>query len=431
MTTCFLAPDPIQGTFFIPGGAVPGNGVQVFFYVAGSSTKQTVYKDGTASVSWTNPIVLDSGGNLPSGGEVWFVSGQTYKVIWAPSTDTDPPGSPYRTMDNLSGTNDVSAQTGSEWVGSSTAPAFIAAGSFSLPGDQRALYQVNRRTKSVNTGGTIYSTITSSALASGSTNVGVVSDSGTLDSGLSAVSYGLLSATNPSFPTLVQRATTVTTFTFVGSTVTYSPRSPNIVAVEVELVGGGGAGGGATSTGANQFSAGSGGQSGGYARNILAYSQISSGISVTVGAGGSASSGTIGKNGSTTTFGTMIALGGSAGSIVSPVTAIIGLQLGSAAPITTSSGTGGIVNIPGGFGGNSVGASTAGSGLQVISGYGGSSQFGCGGTYVFGSGAIQTSSGAAGNAYGGGGSGGANTNNSPAVAGGPGASGVCVVIEFY
>jgi hypothetical protein len=110
MTTCFLAPDPIQSMQFIPGGIVPAAGGKLFFYVAGSvSTKQTVYKDNAAAVSWSNPIVLDSGGNLPSGGEVWFPTGQVFKAVLAPFNDTDPPGSPYWSKDNLPGINDVSS----------------------------------------------------------------------------------------------------------------------------------------------------------------------------------------------------------------------------------------------------------------------------------------------------------------------------------
>jgi hypothetical protein len=123
MTTCFLAPDPIQSMQFIPGGIVPAAGGKLFFYVAGSvSTKQTVYKDNAAAVSWSNPIVLDSGGNLPSGGEVWFPTGQTFKAVLAPFNDTDPPGSPYWSKDNLAGINDVSAA-------SASTVTFIAAGS--------------------------------------------------------------------------------------------------------------------------------------------------------------------------------------------------------------------------------------------------------------------------------------------------------------
>lgn len=194
MTTTFLAPDPIQSTQFIPGGNTPANGGQLFFYLAGTSTKQSVYKDNAASSgAWSNPIVLDSGGNLPSGQEVWFSQGIAYKVVFAPANDTDPPASPYWSKDNLSGVNDVAASSISDWVADST-PTFVSATSFSLSGDQTAKYVKGRRIKTTNTSGTVYSTVVTSAFAAGSTTVTVVSDSGTqLDSGLSAVSYGLIS----------------------------------------------------------------------------------------------------------------------------------------------------------------------------------------------------------------------------------------------
>ena len=141
MATTYLAPDPIQSTQLIPGGAVPANGGQLFFYLAGTSTKSTVYKDNAAAVAHTNPIVLDSGGNIPSGGEVWFASGVTYKVVFAPATDTDPPVSPYWTKDNLAGMNDVSA-TASEWI-SGTTPTFVSTKSFTLVGRGGLLFLSN------------------------------------------------------------------------------------------------------------------------------------------------------------------------------------------------------------------------------------------------------------------------------------------------
>lgn len=197
MTTCFLAPDPIQGTFLIPGGNTPGNGVQLFLYAAGSSTKQTVYKDSAAATPWSNPIVLDSGGNLPNGSEVWFPTGQTFKAVWAPSNDTDPPASPYRTMDNLAGMNDVSVTAQSEWVSGPT-PTFVSSTQFTLSGDQTSTFTKARRVKTTNTGGTVYGVITSVTFAANTTTVNIVSDSGNLDSGLSAVFYGILDPANPS-----------------------------------------------------------------------------------------------------------------------------------------------------------------------------------------------------------------------------------------
>lgn len=191
MTTCFLAPGPVQDTFFIPGGNTPGNGVQVGFFVSGSSTPQTVYKDPAANVAWPNPIILDSGGNLPLGGEVWFPAGQTFTVKWAPANDVFPPTSPYRTMDNLSGINDVSSSGISDWISGPT-PTFVSGTSFTVAGDQTLLFTNGRRVKSTNTGGTIYSTITSVGFLAGVTTVRVANDVGVLDAGISAVSYGLI-----------------------------------------------------------------------------------------------------------------------------------------------------------------------------------------------------------------------------------------------
>lgn len=196
MATTFLAPDPIQGTFFIPGGNTPGNGVQLFCYASGSTTKTNVYKDSAGATPWTNPIVLDSGGNLPSGAEVWITQGQAMKFVYAPSNDTDPPASPYRTLDSISGVNDVTAQTGVEWLTGPT-PTFVSGTQFTLVGDQTATFTKGRRVKTTNTGGTVYSTIVGSTFGA-NTTVNIVNDASTLDAGLSAVSYGLFEPTNVS-----------------------------------------------------------------------------------------------------------------------------------------------------------------------------------------------------------------------------------------
>ena len=196
MATSFYAPDPVQSTFLIPGSNTPGNGVKVFFYVAGSSTKETVYQDEAGLTAHANPIVLDSGGNLPGTGSVWFTAGVNYDVVYAPSNDTDPPVSPYKTLQDLSGINDIASQTGVQWLSGPT-PTFVGTTRLTVAGDQTATLHLGRRIQTTNTGGTIYSVVTSSVFST-STAIGVANDSGALDSGLSALSYGLLSATNPS-----------------------------------------------------------------------------------------------------------------------------------------------------------------------------------------------------------------------------------------
>ena len=197
-----LLPIGNDAPFILPTG-VAASGAKLFTYTAGSSTKATTYTDNTGGTPNANPIILNSSGYPASAGnvvEIWGTSGVSYKFILAPSTDTDPPASPYWTRDNIAGINDVTA-TASEWI-SGPAPTFVSATQFTLVGDQTGTFTVGRRLKTTNTGGTVYSTITVSAYTS-LTTVTVVNDSGTLDSGLSAVSYGLLASTNESVPELL------------------------------------------------------------------------------------------------------------------------------------------------------------------------------------------------------------------------------------
>lgn len=216
-----LGPDPLESTFFIPGSNTPGNGVQLFIYLAGSSTKTTVYMDNAGGAAWSNPIVMDSGGNLPSGGVIWIPSGVTIKAVWAPSNDTDPPTSPYRTIDNIVGINDTDSSSAvSEWITGPT-PTFISTTSFSVAGDQTSIFTRYRRVRTTNTAGTIYSTITSVTFGGGITTITVVSDSGTLDSGLSAVAYGIIDPAHPSISigkNIVIPRTTVTATSFAAIT---------------------------------------------------------------------------------------------------------------------------------------------------------------------------------------------------------------------
>lgn len=176
---------------------VPAVGGLLFFYAAGStSTKQNTYTDFNGGTPNTNPIVLNALG-MPNNVEIWFTAGLAYDIVYAPAGDTDPPTSPIKTFHSWRGINDVTA-TQSEWLAGPT-PTFVSTTSFTLVGDQTSIFTVGRRVKTTNTGGTIYSTITVSAFTT-LTTLTVVNDSGVLDSGLSAVSYGLLASVNPSIP---------------------------------------------------------------------------------------------------------------------------------------------------------------------------------------------------------------------------------------
>ena len=213
----------------------PYSGALLFFYAAGSSTKQNAYTTSSGGTPTDNPMTLNSSGYPAMSGTViapWGTVGQTYKIGLAAPGSADPPASFIWTVDGISPINDTSV-TQDEWV-SGPAPTYIGATSFSLVGDQTSTFQVGRRVKTTNSGGTIYSVITASAFGA-VTTVTVLNDSGTLDAGLSAVSYGLLSATNPSLPNVLN---TTFTATLTGCTTTptytvYYTKNGNLVTLMV------------------------------------------------------------------------------------------------------------------------------------------------------------------------------------------------------
>lgn len=169
----------------------PMSGGKVYFRVGGTSTPKDTYTTSAGTVLNANPVVLNARGEPAN--EIWGTTGP-YRIILEDSL-----GNTIWTVDNFTPINDVTSTT-SEWQASGLTPSFINATSFSVPGDQTSTLQPRRRIRTQNTGGTIYSTILSSVFSLGVTTVTTVNDTGVLDSGLSAVSYGFLSATNPSQP---------------------------------------------------------------------------------------------------------------------------------------------------------------------------------------------------------------------------------------
>lgn len=192
MTTVYLS--PIGNDSQVDANGEPYSGGKIYTYTAGSDTPKTTYTSSAGSVAQANPIILNSRG-MPAS-PIWLATG-AYKLVLQTSA-----GVTVWTLDNISGINDVASSV-SEWVASGLTPTYLSATTFSLVGDQTAIFQVGRRLRTTNTAGTVYSTITASAFAA-VTTVTVVNDGSTaLDSGLSAVSYALLSATSPSVPNYI------------------------------------------------------------------------------------------------------------------------------------------------------------------------------------------------------------------------------------
>lgn len=191
----FLA--PIGNSQIIDANGDPLVGGTISTFLAGTSTASTTYTDDTGGTPQGVVMTLNSLG-YPTNGPVWMLGGVPLKFIIKNAA-----GVTQSTFDDVSGIGDTTTVQ-DQWVLYGAAPTYISATSFSVAGDQTNTFQVYRRLKSTNTGGTVYSTIVSSSFAASVTTVTVVNTSGTLDSGLSQVSYGLISSVNDSTPRNLQ-----------------------------------------------------------------------------------------------------------------------------------------------------------------------------------------------------------------------------------
>jgi hypothetical protein len=74
----------------------PNAGGMIYTYQAGTSTPLSSYTTSAGSTAQTNPIVLDSAGRLPGGGECWLDNAFAYKYVI-----TDSQGVIQQTLDNI------------------------------------------------------------------------------------------------------------------------------------------------------------------------------------------------------------------------------------------------------------------------------------------------------------------------------------------
>ena len=201
---------------------------------------------------------------------------------------------------------------------------------------------------------------------------------------------------------------------------TYTPTARMVFCI-VEAWGGGAGGGGAITVG-GASNAGGGGGAGGDSRHLCLASDIGASKAVVIGSAGSggAAGNNPGSAGGNTTLGTtlVVANGGNGGAGgISSVSA----NGGGGGTV----GTGNIAAIAGQNGGN--GFAIGNIQAYPISGAGGSTLVGGGGTSV---GSFQSVGGNAGAGFGSGGSGGISTNGGASQAGGNGTAGYMIITEF-
>lgn len=198
MSNAYLSPILQQSQFDDNGNFLAGG--LIWSYAAGTTTPQAVYTDSTAATAWPNPITLDARGE--SGGEIWLAAGSSYKFVLESAPEYGQThGEQISVFDEVTGVNDtVTIPSTNNWIEFAGTPTYISGTSFSVAGDQRSTFQVDRRLKSVNSGGTIYSSILSRSYAAGATTVTVLNDTGSLDAGLSTIYYSFVETDPSSIP---------------------------------------------------------------------------------------------------------------------------------------------------------------------------------------------------------------------------------------
>jgi len=83
-----LSPIGGAGWQFFDNNGAPLTGGKLYTYAAGTTTPQATYTTVSGGTAHANPIILDSAGRVPSGGEIWLSTGVSYKFVLKTSVDT-------------------------------------------------------------------------------------------------------------------------------------------------------------------------------------------------------------------------------------------------------------------------------------------------------------------------------------------------------
>ena len=108
------------GSQFFDNNGIPLAGGKIYTYEAGTSTPLATYTSSTGNTTHTNPIILDSAGRVPSGGEIWNAL-QLYKFVLKTSLEVT-----LATYDNVGSSFNATAII-ANFTGNGTTVAFTLA----------------------------------------------------------------------------------------------------------------------------------------------------------------------------------------------------------------------------------------------------------------------------------------------------------------
>ena len=188
MAQTSIAPYPRFRAFY-PGTGNPLAGGQLWTLQPGTSGfgyLKATYTDSSGAVQNPNPVILDANGEA----DVWL-SGYTKLVL------QDVNGVQVWSVDNVSSMPNTSPTGVTEWISQlGLVLTYLNATQFSTPGDQTTLFPIGQRVQATVAAGIIYGTVSNSATTGTPviTTVTVTWDSGQLDSGLSAIATGIITA---------------------------------------------------------------------------------------------------------------------------------------------------------------------------------------------------------------------------------------------
>lgn len=103
------------GQQFFSNAGQPLAGGTLNTYAAGTSVPQATYTTSSGLIAHANPIVLDSSGRVPAGGEIWLTSSAIYKFALKDSA-----GNLIQTLDNIAPGMDsatLASSAGSSYIG--------------------------------------------------------------------------------------------------------------------------------------------------------------------------------------------------------------------------------------------------------------------------------------------------------------------------